>query len=105
VLKGARTVVAAPDGSAFIVPTGNPGMAAGGMGDVLSGVIAALLGQGAAPLAAAWLGAYLHGLAGDLVAETTGAAGMLAREVADAVPRARLAVSSGPVPGLIQILS
>jgi len=56
-------------------------------------------------LPAAWAGAYLHGLAGDLVAEETGTAGMLAREVADAVPRARLAVQSGPVPGPIQILS
>jgi len=104
-LKGARTIVAAPDGQAYIVPTGNPGMATGGMGDVLTGVIAALVGQRMPLLAAAWAGAYLHGLAGDLVAEETGTAGMLAREVADAVPRARLAVQSGPVPGPIQILS
>jgi NAD(P)H-hydrate epimerase len=105
VLKGARTVVAAPDGQAYIVATGNPGMATGGMGDVLTGVVAALVGQRMPLLGAAWTGAYLHGLAGDLVAETTGLAGMLAREVADAVPRARLAVQSGPVPGSIQTLS
>ncbi len=104
-LKGARTVVAAPDGQAYIVPTGNPGMATGGMGDVLTGVIAALVGQRTPLLAAAWAGAYLHGLAGDLVAEETGTAGMLAREVADAVPRARLAVQRGPASGPIQILS
>jgi NAD(P)H-hydrate epimerase len=105
VLKGARTIVAAPDGQAFIVPTGNPGMATGGMGDVLTGVIAALLGQRVSPLTAAWTGAYLHGLAADLVAERTGTAGMLAREVAGALPQARLAVLGGPVPGAIQTLA
>ncbi len=105
VLKGARTVVAAPQGEAFIIPTGNPGMATGGMGDVLTGVIAALVAQRLPLLAAAWAGAYLHGLAGDLVSERMGTAGLLAREVADAVPPARLAVLSGPVRGPIHILS
>ncbi len=105
VLKGARTVVAAPDGQAYIIPTGNPGMATGGMGDVLTGIIAALIGQRMAPLTAGWVGAYLHGLAGDLAAEKTGPAGMLAREVAEALPRARLTVQSGAGSGPIQILS
>ncbi len=104
VLKGARTVVATPDGSAFIVPAGNPGMATGGMGDVLTGVIAAYLAQKAQPAVAAWLGAYLHGVAGDLVAERLGPAGLLAREVADAIPRARLAVLTEPLAGPIQLL-
>jgi NAD(P)H-hydrate epimerase len=97
VLKGARTVVASPDGHAVIVPTGNPGMATGGMGDVLTGAIAALIGQGLAPFVAAWVGAYLHGLAGDLVASSRGPAGLLAREVADAMPAALAAVRSGSV--------
>ncbi|MBI3976160.1 MAG: NAD(P)H-hydrate dehydratase [Armatimonadetes bacterium] len=104
VLKGARTVVAAPEGAALIVPAGNPGMATGGMGDVLTGVIAAFVAQRVPPPAAAWMGAYLHALAGDLVAERMGAAGLLAREVADAVPRARLAVLTEPLSGPIQML-
>jgi NAD(P)H-hydrate epimerase len=65
VLKGAGTVVAAPSGEAFINPTGDSGLASGGTGDVLSGVIGGLLAQGLAPLAAALLGVYLHGLARD----------------------------------------
>ncbi|MDR7465107.1 MAG: NAD(P)H-hydrate dehydratase, partial [Armatimonadota bacterium] len=104
VLKGARTVVAAPDGQTCIVPVGNPAMATGGMGDVLTGAIAALVGQRLPLLAAAWAGAYLHGLAGDLVAEQVGPAGILAREVADALPRARAALHRGPPPGPIHVL-
>ena len=95
VLKGARTVVADPAGDAFVIPTGNPAMATGGMGDVLTGAIAALIGQGLPPIAAAWAGAYLHGLAGDLAALARGPAGILAREVADHLPRALRAVRSG----------
>ncbi|MBI2123406.1 MAG: hypothetical protein HYT96_04520, partial [Armatimonadetes bacterium] len=66
--------------------TGNPGMATGGMGDVLTGAIASLIGQGLAPTAAAYCGAYLHGLAADLIAADRGMAGMLASEVADHLP-------------------
>jgi NAD(P)H-hydrate epimerase len=95
VLKGARTVVANPEGDAFVVPTGNPGMATGGMGDVLTGVIAGLIGQRLSPLSAAWAGAYLHGLAGDLAAAARGPAGFLAREVADHLPSALRAVRAG----------
>ncbi len=97
VLKGARTVVADPGGEAFVVATGNPGMAAGGMGDVLTGVVAALLGGGVPPLAAGWAGAYLHGLAGDLATATRGPVGILAREVADQIPAALAAVRAGTV--------
>src|SRR5262249_19088618 len=61
VLKGARTVIAAPDGRVAICPTGNPGMASGGMGDVLSGVVGALLAQGLAPFDAACLAVFAHG--------------------------------------------
>jgi NAD(P)H-hydrate epimerase len=86
VLKGARTVIAA-DGFAWINPTGNPGMASGGMGDALAGLIGALLAQGLAAAAAARLGVYLHGLAGDRVARD-GAIGMIASDLIDELPRA-----------------
>jgi NAD(P)H-hydrate epimerase len=69
VLKGHRTIVAAPDGHALINSTGNPGMATGGMGDVLTGLIAGYLAQGLDPFAAASLAVYLHGAAGDLAIE------------------------------------
>ncbi len=88
VLKGARTVVAPPVGPAWINPTGNPAMAAAGMGDVLAGVVAAHLARGMAPLEAALLGVYLHGRAGDLAAADLGPWGILAAEVADRVPSA-----------------
>lgn len=68
VLKGAGTVVARPDGSVFVNATGNPGMAKGGAGDVLSGVLGGLLAQGFSPLAAACAAVYVHGRAGDLAA-------------------------------------
>jgi NAD(P)H-hydrate epimerase len=104
VLKGARTIVAEPAGGAVVIPTGNPGMATGGMGDVLTGVIAALIGQGLTPFVAAWVGAYLHGLAGDLVARARGPAGILAREVADAIPAALGAVRAGSVDEVVSVL-
>ena len=85
VLKGARTVIAHPDGRVFINPTGNPGMAAGGMGDVLTGMIAGLVCQGASPGAAAQAGVYLHGAAADSLVETVGPYGYLAGEVMQAV--------------------
>ncbi len=72
VLKGAGTVVAAPDGRVFVNNTGNPGMATGGTGDVLTGVVAALLGQGLEPFEAAKTAARVHGLAGDLAVKNVG---------------------------------
>ncbi|HEY7142110.1 MAG TPA: NAD(P)H-hydrate dehydratase [Methylomirabilota bacterium] len=87
-LKGAGTVVASPDGRAMLNPTGNPGMATGGTGDVLTGVAGGLLAQGVAPAAALSAAVYLHGLAGDLVAEARGEAGLVAGDVADAIPAA-----------------
>jgi NAD(P)H-hydrate epimerase len=89
VLKGANTVVASPDGSVAIAPFENPAMATGGTGDVLAGVIGALLAQGLAPYDAARLGVYLHGLAGDMVRERLGDAGLLASDLPEAVPIAR----------------
>jgi NAD(P)H-hydrate epimerase len=85
VLKGADTLVCDPQGNSAINPTGNPGMAAGGMGDVLAGVIGGFLAQGLSPWQACCLGVYCHGLAGDRLAEET-AAGYLASEVADQIP-------------------
>lgn len=87
VLKGARTVVASPDGGVFVNPTGNAGMASAGMGDVLTGVIGGFLAQGVLPLEAALLGVYVHGLAGDRSAERIGAAGLVASDVIDELPR------------------
>jgi len=86
VLKGARTVIAHPDGTVYINPTGNPGMAAGGMGDVLTGMIAGLVCQGVSPDAAAQAGVYLHGAAADSLTESIGPYGYLATEVMHAVP-------------------
>ncbi|HZR69515.1 MAG TPA: NAD(P)H-hydrate dehydratase [Burkholderiales bacterium] len=84
-LKGNGTVVAAPDGHWWINPTGNPGMASAGMGDVLTGIVAALLAQGASPGDAAVAGVYLHGAAADrLVASGVGPVGLTAGEVIDA---------------------
>lgn len=87
VLKGAHTVVAFPDGAVFLNPTGNCGMAAGGMGDVLAGVIAALIAQGLSSQDAAVLGVYLHGLAGDLAAAGR-SLGLTAMELAEKLPEA-----------------
>lgn len=93
VLKGARTVVAAPDGSLAVAPFENPGLATGGTGDVLAGTIGALLAQGLAPYAAARLGVYLHGAAGEAVRARLGDAGILAGDlpVEIAMARRRLA--------------
>jgi NAD(P)H-hydrate epimerase len=86
ILKGARTVIAHPDGNIYINPTGNSGMASGGMGDVLTGVIAGLMVQGFSPESAAHAGVYLHGSAADTLAETIGPFGFLAGEVMNAIP-------------------
>jgi NAD(P)H-hydrate epimerase len=93
VLKGARTVIAAPDGIVAIAPFENPALASGGTGDVLSGAIGSLLAQGLEPFAAARLGVYLHGVAGDGVRERFGDAGLLASDLPDglAIARKRLA--------------
>ena len=86
VLKGASTVVADEDGGAYIVPTGNPGMASGGTGDVLTGIIGGLLAQGHEACRAACLGAYIHGEAGDRAMETRGEHGLTAGDMIEALP-------------------
>ncbi len=86
VLKGACTVVAHPDGHVYLNRTGNAGMATGGMGDVLTGMVAGLITQGAAPDAAARTAVYLHGAAGDALSTHRGPYGYLATEVMDQLP-------------------
>ncbi len=87
VLKGARTIVT--DGQRiFVNTTGNPGMATGGSGDVLTGVIAALIGQKFPPFEAAQLGVYVHGLAGDIARDQNGEIGMIASDIVDSLPDA-----------------
>jgi NAD(P)H-hydrate epimerase len=89
VLKGAKTVIAEPDGTVTVAPFENPALASGGTGDVLSGIIGALLAQGLAPGPAARLGVYLHGAAGESVRDRFGDAGLLASDLPDAVPTIR----------------
>ena len=86
-LKGARTVIAHPDGSVYINPTGNPGMASGGMGDVLTGIIAGLITQGLPIKKAAHAAVFLHGAAADYLAEKIGPTGFLATEVMNEIPQ------------------
>lgn len=89
VLKGARTVIAAPDGRVSVAPFENPALASGGTGDVLAGVIGSLLAQHLVPFDAARLGVYLHGLAGETVRERLGDAGLLASDLPDPIALAR----------------
>jgi len=86
VLKGAASVIAAPDGQVRINPTGNPGMASGGMGDVLTGIIAGLVTQGVDPESAAVIGVYLHGAAADALATGDMPVGYLASDLLDQIP-------------------
>jgi NAD(P)H-hydrate epimerase len=85
-LKGARTVIAAPNGDVAINGSGNPGMASGGMGDVLTGILAALVAQGYSPFAACCLGAFIHGFSADLVAAEKGEIGISAVDVQEMLP-------------------
>ncbi len=98
VLKGARSIIAAPNGMAAINGSGNPGMASGGMGDVLTGILVSLLGQGYSAWNACRLGVFIHGLAGDLVAMEQGEAGMTATDLLERIPTAlnRLLNQPGP---------
>ena len=90
VLKGKNTVVASPRGEVHINPTGNNGMATGGTGDVLTGVIAAFMGQGLSGFNAAVLGTFIHGLAGDIARVEVGTFGMTAGDVVEKIPQAIL---------------
>ena len=88
VLKGQHTVIAAPDGKTTVNRTGNPGMASGGTGDVLTGMIAALIGQQFSLQTAASLGVYLHGLAGDLASKKIGQVSLTAGDLLSSLPSA-----------------
>ena len=88
ILKGHRTVIAAPDGRLAVNPTGNSGMAKGGSGDVLSGMVVSLLGQGMEPFAACCAAVYLHGLAGDLTAAEKTERAMTPTDLLETIPQA-----------------
>jgi NAD(P)H-hydrate epimerase len=103
-LKGAPTVVAQPGGMTYVNPTGNAGLASGGSGDVLTGVIAGLLGQGMLPVRAAALGAYVHGLAAEVAVDTTGEEGMIPGDLIECIPEAIMRVKDGKPAGFARIM-
>ena len=92
IVKGGPTYIASPDGSLYINTTGNPGMAKGGSGDALTGMITAFLSQNYSALDAAILGVYIHGLAGDVAAQKTTEYGLLASDLIEAIPDALKAI-------------
>jgi hydroxyethylthiazole kinase-like uncharacterized protein yjeF len=95
VLKGATSVIARPDGTVLLNPTGNPGLATGGTGDVLTGAVGAFLARGLEPGDALACGVYLHGLAGDVAAERVGQEALIAGDVIEALPEAFRRVGAG----------
>jgi NAD(P)H-hydrate epimerase len=88
VLKGAHTVVAGPDGQVIVLPFANPAMATAGSGDVLAGAIVGMRAQGLGPYEAALVGAYLHGLTGELARNSLGNAGVVAGDLMALMPLA-----------------
>jgi len=95
VLKGAFTVIAAPDGKTMLLPFANPALGSAGTGDVLAGSIVALRAQGLEAFQAAVVGAYLHGLAGEIIRERLGMAGLAASDVAHTLPEAIRKIAAG----------
>ncbi len=93
VLKGAHTLIAAPNGSVFISNTGNPGMATAGAGDVLTGIIGGLIASGMDPVSAAIQGVVLHGLAGDIARDEYGETSLIASDMINKIPHAILTAS------------
>jgi NAD(P)H-hydrate epimerase len=83
VLKGAHTAITCPDGTCWFNSTGNPGMATGGSGDVLTGILTGLLAQGYSPFEASLLGVYIHGRSADICVETSSEEALLAGDIAD----------------------
>ncbi|MBV8199098.1 MAG: NAD(P)H-hydrate dehydratase [Acidobacteria bacterium] len=98
VLKGSLTLIAAPGGGLYVNPTGNPGMASGGTGDVLTGILGGLLAQRLAPLDAACLAVYLHGLAGDLALARLRGPSLAAEDLVAALPAAFAELAAGKAP-------
>ncbi|MCA9805005.1 MAG: NAD(P)H-hydrate dehydratase [Cyanobacteria bacterium HKST-UBA02] len=99
-LKGSMSVIASPEGEVYINPTGNAGMATAGSGDVLSGIIGGLLAQKVEPFQAAVAGAYIHGRAGDILAQEIGEAGIIAGDLERAIPLAFESIREGERGGL-----
>jgi len=95
VLKGVPTIIAGPDGMAYINSTGNPGMASAGTGDVLTGMISAFLSQGLSPIHASILGVYMHGFAGDSAAAEKGEHPLIATDIIEKIPFAFHSLSHG----------
>jgi ADP-dependent NAD(P)H-hydrate dehydratase / NAD(P)H-hydrate epimerase len=95
VLKGASTVIAAPGGEVFVSPYSNAVLATAGTGDVLAGAIAGLIAQGLEPIDAARVGVYLHGMAGEMLAEEYGSSGGLAGELPALIAKAANRLRSG----------
>jgi NAD(P)H-hydrate epimerase len=102
-LKGRPAMVVTPDGRRIIIPTGNSGLATGGSGDVLTGMIAGLMGQGMGTSDAACLGAFLHGLAADIVASEWSSRSLIPSDVAGALGRAFALLEAGPPAGLLRL--
>ena len=98
VLKGAHTLIVAPDGSVAMANTGNPGMATAGTGDVLTGIIGGFLAAGIDPLSSAIRGVILHGLAGDIACRAFGEISLIASDIIHKIPDAILSLSAGGVP-------
>ena len=94
-LKGAPTVIASPELDAIVNLSGNPGMATGGTGDVLTGITAGLLAQGVSTEEAASIATYWHGLAGDLAAGRLGERGLLAGDIVSAIPESERLMAVG----------
>jgi ADP-dependent NAD(P)H-hydrate dehydratase / NAD(P)H-hydrate epimerase len=104
VLKGHRTLIAHPDGTVWVNPTGNPGMATGGTGDILTGMVAGMMAQHPGEIFEAVITAvYLHGLAGDIARETMGEHSLVATDLVKAVPQAFNRVRNGAQQGLVRI--
>lgn len=87
IIKGAFSIIVTPEGQCYFNPTGNPGMATAGSGDVLTGIILALLARGNSPHEAAILGTYIHGMAGDIASETIGEESLIASDIIDHLPQ------------------
>lgn len=106
VMKGHNTRIVTPDGKVYVNPTGNPGMATAGSGDVLTGIILSLLAQGYEPTKAACIGVYIHGLAGDIVSHEKGEVSILASDIVECLPKAFLSsCHSSPPSGSIMSIS
>jgi NAD(P)H-hydrate epimerase len=97
VLKGVPTIIATPGGNAYVNSTGNSGMASAGTGDVLTGMISGFIAQGLGPLNASLLGVYVHGLAGDVMAEKKGEHSLIASDMIKAIPNVLKSVRSDPL--------